>query len=114
MSTTAGTAPLGTLVPGVISPRRPVPSSVPRPEYVDRPTPRRYDGPEVKDERTIAAVREASRLAARAMAEVAAHIASGVTTDELDRIGHEYLIGNGAYPSPLGYRGFPKSLCTSV
>src|SRR3954464_6543275 len=114
MSTTAGTAPLGTLVPGVISARRPVPSSIPRPEYVDRPTPRRYDGPEVKDEATIAAMREACTLAARAMAEVAKHIAPGVTTDELDRIGHDYLVDHSAYPSTLGYRGFPKSLCTSV
>jgi methionyl aminopeptidase len=114
MSTTAGTAPLGALVPGLISPRRPVPSSIPRPEYVDRPTPRRYDGPEVKDERTVGAIREACTLAARAMAEVAKHIAPGVTTDELDRVGHEYLVDHGAYPSTLGYRGFPKSLCTSV
>src|SRR4051795_4668907 len=114
MSASTGTAPLGTLVPGVISPRRPVPASIPRPEYVDRPTPRRYEGPEVKDERTIAAMREACRLAARAMAEVAAHIAPGVTTEELDRVGHEFLLDHGAYPSTLGYRGFPKSLCTSI
>src|SRR4051795_4945823 len=114
MSASTGTAPLGTLVPGVISARRPVPSSIPRPEYVDRPTPRRYDGPEVKDEVTIAAMREACRLAARAMAEVAKHIAPGVTTDELDRIGHEFLCDHDAYPSTLGYRNFPKSLCTSV
>src|SRR3954467_262193 len=113
MSPTA-TAPLGTLVPGVISPRRPVAASIPRPEYGDRPTPRRYDGPEVKDERTIAAMREACTLAARAMAEVAQHISPGVTTDELDRSGHDYLVDHGAYPSTLGYRGFPKSLCTSV
>src|SRR4051794_6958253 len=114
MSTSTGTAPLGSLVPGVVSPRRPVPTSIPRPEYVDRPAPRRYDGPEVKDAPTVAAIREASRLAARAMAEVAANVAPGVTTDELDRIGHEYLLDHGAYPSTLGYRGFPKSLCTSV
>src|SRR4051795_4273960 len=114
MSTSTGTAPTGNLQPGTIAPRRPVPTSIPRPEYVDRPAPRRYDGPEVKDARTIAAIREASRLAARAMAEVAAHLAPGVTTDELDRIGHEYLIDHGAYPSTLGYRGFPKSLCTSL
>src|SRR3954467_8229772 len=113
MATTA-TAPTGTLKPGTIGPRRPVPASIPRPEYVDRPAPQRYDGPEVKDARTIAAMREASRIAARAMAEVAAHVAPGVTTDELDRIGHEYLLGHGAYPSTLGYRGFPKSLCTSI
>ena len=37
-----------------------------------------------------------------------------MTTDELDRVGHEYLLDHGAYPSTLGYRGFPKSLCTSV
>ena len=112
--------PPGTLRPGVISPRRPVPASIPRPEYVDRPRAAAYQGPEVKDEATIAAMREAGRLAARAMAEAARHIAPGVTTDELDRIGHEYLLDHGAYPSTLGYPGggrakpFPKSLCTSV
>jgi methionyl aminopeptidase len=116
MSTTtdAAGAPLGTLEPGIVSPRRPVPASIPRPEYVDRPAPQRHTGPEVKDATTIAAMRRASRLAARAMAEVAAAIAPGVSTDELDRIGHEYLLDHGAYPSTLGYRGFPKSLCTSV
>src|ERR671938_64796 len=108
------TAPAGTLKPGTVGPRRPVSAAIPRPEYVDRPAPRRYDGPEVKDAATIAAIREACRLAARAMAEVARHIAVGVTTDELDRIGHEYLLDHGAYPSTLGYKGFPKSLCTSV
>ena len=87
---------------------------MPRPEYVDRPAPAPSTDPEVKDARTIAAMRQACRLAARAMAEVAAAIAPGVTTDELDRIGHEYLLDHGAYPSTLGYRGFPKSLCTSV
>lgn len=114
MSPTGSVAPAGTLVPGEISPRRAVPASIPRPEYVDRPAPQRYSGPEVKDAATIAAMREASRLAARAMAEAAKAVAPGVTTDELDRIGHEYLLDHGAYPSTLGYRGFPKSLCTSV
>jgi methionyl aminopeptidase len=37
-----------------------------------------------------------------------------VTTDDLDRVGHEFLLDHGAYPSTLGYRGFPKSLCTSL
>jgi methionyl aminopeptidase len=37
-----------------------------------------------------------------------------VTTDEIDRVGHEFLLDHGAYPSTLGYKGFPKSLCTSV
>ena len=108
------TAPLGTLVPGVISPRREVPASIPRPEYVDKPQPAKYTGPEVKDAETIEKMRVAGRIAGQALAEVAKHIAPGVTTDELDRIGHEFLLANGAYPSTLGYKRFPKSLCTSV
>ena len=48
------------------------------------------------------------------MAAAAAVIEPGVTTDEIDRVGHEFLLDHGAYPSTLGYRGFPKSLCTSV
>ena len=102
------------VVPGTLSPRRPVPAHIARPEYVDAPAPARFTGSEVKDAATIAAMREACRLAARAMAEVAAHVAPGVTTDELDRIGHEYLLDHGAYPSTLGYKGYPKSMCTSV
>jgi methionyl aminopeptidase len=107
-------APLGTLVPGVVGPRRPVPESIPRPEYVDKPQPRRYDGPEVKSPEIIERMRVAGRIAAQAMAEVSKHIEPGVTTDELDRIGHEFMLDHGAYPSTLGYKGFPKSLCTSV
>jgi methionyl aminopeptidase len=104
----------GRLVPGIVSPRRPVPANISRPEYVDRPEPRRYTGPEVKDARTIEAMRVAGRIAAQTLEEVSRHVAPGVTTDELDRVGHEFMLDHGAYPSPLGYRRFPKSLCTSV
>ncbi|WP_307828155.1 type I methionyl aminopeptidase [Nocardioides sp. SYSU D00038] len=100
--------------PGTISPRRPVPATVPRPEYVDRPAPEPFTGREVKDAGTIERMRAAGRLAARARDLVGSHVAPGVTTDKLDRIGHEYLCDHGAYPSTLGYRGFPKSLCSSV
>jgi methionyl aminopeptidase len=93
---------------------RPVPARIPRPEYVGRPRPRPFLGPEVKDSETIELMRVACRLAARAMVAVSEHIAPGVTTDELDRVGHDFLLDHGAYPSTLGYRGFPKSLCTSV
>lgn len=103
-----------TIAPAAISPRRAVPAGIARPEYVDRPTPARYDGPEVKDAETIERMRAAGRLAAQARDLVGAHVAPGVTTDELDRIGHEFLCDHGAYPSTLGYRGFPKSLCSSV
>lgn len=85
-----------------------------RPEYVGRPMPTPYLGPEVKDDETIAAMRVAGRIAAQALQEVGRHIEPGVTTDRLDAIGHEFLCDHGAYPSTLGYRGFPKSLCTSL
>jgi methionyl aminopeptidase len=99
---------------GHVSPRRPVPASIPRPEYVDKRQPAPYTGPEVKDAATIEAMRVAGRLAAQALEEVGRAIQPGVTTDELDRIGHEFLCDHGAYPSTLGYRGFPKSLCSSL
>jgi len=102
-----------TLQPGRISPPRQVPASIARPEYVGRKYPRTGE-PEVKDAETIERMRVAGRLAAQALAEVGRHVVPGVTTDELDRVGHEFLTGHGAYPSTLGYRGYPKSLCTSL
>lgn len=103
-----------TVAPGRVSPRRSVPASITRPEYVDRPAPARFTGSEVKDADTIERMRVAGRIAAQALAEVGRTVAAGVTTDELDRVGHEFLLDHGAYPSTLGYRGYPKSLCTSV
>jgi methionyl aminopeptidase len=102
-----------TLQPGRISPTRSVPASITRPEYVGKRYPRTGE-PEVKDAATIARMRVAARVAAQALAEVGRHVVPGVTTDELDRIGHEFLVAAGAYPSTLGYRGYPKSLCTSL
>src|SRR3954467_4466619 len=102
------------IAPAAISPRRPVPASIPRPEYVDRPAPAPFTGDEAKDAETIAKMRVACRLAAQARDLVGEHVAPGVTTDDLDRVGHEFVCDHGAYPSTLGYRGFPKSLFTSV
>jgi methionyl aminopeptidase len=102
-----------TLRPGRISPPRQVPAQIKRPEYVGRRHPR-IGEPNVKDARTIEAMRIAGRIAAQALAEVGKHIEPGVTTDELDRIGHEFICDHGAYPSTLGYRGYPKSLCSSL
>ena len=110
-SSTSTTAPVE---PGTISPRRPVPAHIARPEYVDKPGPTADPGPEVKDAETIEKMRIAGRIAAQALAECGKAVAPGVTHDELDRIGHEFLCDHGAYPSTLGYRGFPKSLCSSA
>ena len=97
-----------------VSPRREVPARIARPEYVGKTAPLPYRGPHVQSAETIEKMRVAGRIAAQALQAAAAAIAPGVTTDELDRVGHEFLLDHGAYPSTLGYRSFPKSLCTSV
>lgn len=104
----------GHLVPGSLSAPRKVPNSIPRPEYVGKPQPSPFEGSDVYTPDEIKLIRESGRIAARAIALVGEHVKPGVTTDELDAIGHQYLIENNAYPSTLGYRGYPKSLCSSV
>lgn len=102
------------LVPGTISAMRIVPANIVRPEYVGKKSPAHHDGSDVQTPETIEKMRIAGRLAAQAMAEVGKNIRPGITTDALDAIGHEFLCDHGAYPSTLGYRGFPKSLCSSI
>ncbi len=110
-------APVGK---GDVSPIRTVPSSIPRPEYVGKRRAAPWRGGDVHGPETIERIRAAGRLAAQALAAVCDAVKPGVTTDELDRIGHEFLVDHGAYPSTLGYPGaagkppFPKSLCTSL
>jgi methionyl aminopeptidase len=101
------------LYPGRLSPARQVPANIPRPEYVGKKQPALGEQ-DVKDADTIARMRVACQLAAQALEEVGRHVRPGVTTDYLDAVGHEFLIAHGAYPSTLGYRGYPKSLCTSL
>ncbi|MGV9792250.1 MULTISPECIES: type I methionyl aminopeptidase [unclassified Gordonia (in: high G+C Gram-positive bacteria)] len=102
------------LKPGVVSPTLSVPESIERPEYAWKATVNEGREPWVQTPETIEKVRIASRIAANALAEAGKAVAPGVTTDELDRIAHEYMIDHGAYPSTLGYKGFPKSCCTSL
>jgi methionyl aminopeptidase len=102
------------LTPGVLGPQRTVPINIVRPEYVGKRGPSPFIGPEVQTEETIDAMRIAGKLAANALAEVGKAVSPGVATEELDRIGHEYLCDHGAYPSTLGYRGYPRSLCASL
>ncbi|MFW7415758.1 type I methionyl aminopeptidase [Demequina sp. SO4-18] len=105
---------------GVVSPLRAVPKSISRPEYVGRTRATKWTSGDVHDPELIERIRVSARIAAQALAEVGRHIRPGVTTDELDRIGHEFVLDHGAYPSTLGYPGaagrppFPKALCTSV
>jgi methionyl aminopeptidase len=104
----------GYLTQGKLSPTRPVPSSIPRPEYVGRLAPSKNTKGDVRTPDEIEKIRAAGKIAAQAIELVGKHAKPGVTTDELDRIGHEFLISQGAYPSTLGYRNYPKSLCSSV
>ncbi|MDT7800030.1 MAG: methionyl aminopeptidase [Actinomycetota bacterium] len=102
------------LVPGVQTPRRDVPSSIARPEYVDKPAPKRDTGSGVRTPEVIEAMRVASRIAAQALEEGGKAVKPGATTDDIDKVVHEFLLDHHAYPSTLGYRGFPKSCCTSL
>jgi methionyl aminopeptidase len=105
---------MSVLTPGRLSPRREVPASIAAPEYVGRAGPAPFTGAEVKDADTIARMRVAGGIAGSALQAVGRQVRPGITTDELDAIGHDYMVSRGAYPSTLGYKGFPKSLCTSV
>ena len=104
----------GHLTPGRVTPMRSVPKDIARPEYVGRPGPKRERGSDVYSEESIERIRESGTIAARAIQAVGAAIQPGITTEELDIIAHEFVIAHGAYPSTLGYRGYPKSSCTSL
>ena len=104
----------GFLTAGKLSPTRSVPSAISRPEYVGKAAPARFTGSDVKTAEQVARIRAAGKIAAQAIQLVGEACKPGVTTDELDRIGHEFVVSQGAYPSTLGYRGFPKSLCSSI
>lgn len=110
----AARAPLGTLKPGKISPMRSVPESIERPEYMFHDGPEVVTASDIKSPEVIEAIARAGKIAADAVALAGEHVRPGVTTDEIDRVAHEYLISQGAYPSCLGYMGFPKSSCTSI
>jgi methionyl aminopeptidase len=68
----------------------------------------------IKSEREIALIRDSCRLTAQILARSEKLVKPGVTTDDINRFVHDETIKAGAYPSPLNYHGFPKSVCTSV
>lgn len=104
----------GYLIPGRVSEQLSVPSHIRRPEYVGKTAPAKFTGSHVRTPVEIEKIRAAGRLAAQAIELVGQSIKPGVTTNALDQIAHEFLVSNGAYPSTLGYRGYPKSICSSI
>lgn len=100
---------------GEVSDPRQVLEHIRKPEYADSGVTKETEPEiEIKTEEQIKCMRESCVLAKTILDEVGKYVKVGVTTDELDRIVHSACISFGAYPSPLNYRGFPKSVCTSV
>lgn len=104
----------GQLIGGLHTPRLAVPASIPRPYYVDVKDFDESGHGDLYNEEEIERIRAVSQIAAETLDILTAEVRPGVTTDHLDRVAHEYMVDHGAYPSDLGYRGFPKSVCTSV
>jgi methionyl aminopeptidase len=102
------------LIAGIVSPQRQVPSSIARPEYVGNKAPAKFAGSDIKTLEQIEKIRAAGKIAAQAIALVGQSCRPGISTDELDEIAHDFVISQGAYPSTLGYRGYPKSICSSI
>jgi methionyl aminopeptidase len=101
--------------PGRVSAALAVPAAITRPPYLDTggiPTSRALEP--IRSPEDLARFASAGAAARRVLDAVVAAVAPGVTTDELDAVCHQAYLDEGGYPSTLGYRGYPKSLCTSV
>ena len=99
---------------GVVSPRRTVPDHIVRPPYAETGVPSRWAEPRVKSPEIIERMRHAGAIAAEVLRLAGEMVAPGVTTDAIDVYVHDLCIERNAYPSPLNYNHFPKSVCTSV
>jgi methionyl aminopeptidase len=104
----------GRVRPGQVSPMRAVPPEIARPSYAATGHVARRSEPAVKSPEIIERMRVAARAAAEVLSLAGKMVAPGVRTDEIDAYVHELCIERGAYPSPLNYNQFPKSVCTSV
>ena len=109
-----GAAPIGCLTPGVVTPMRTVPTDIVRPEYVGKKTPNEGNDSNMYTPEEVERVRAAGKVAAGAIVEAAKIAVPGTTTEQIDVLIHEYICDHGAYPSTLDYRGYPKSVCTSL
>ena len=104
----------GRVLQGVISPMRPVPDHIVKPTYADDGTVDRWAEPRVKPAEMIERMRVAGAMASEILRLAGEIVRPGITTDEIDVFVHEATIERGAYPSPLNYHRYPKSVCTSV
>lgn len=102
------------VVPGLLSPTRRVPAAINRPPYALSGQPPPSGSSLVRTPSELEAMRRTGAAAAEILLRAGSLARPGVTTDEIDRLVHDLSIEAGGYPSPLNYRGFPKSVCTSV
>ena len=100
--------------PGIIGLSRAVPNAIAKPPYADSGDPGPSLSSLVRTPAELDAMRTAGAIAAEVLIHAGGFVKPGVTTDKIDEIVHAESIRRGAYPSPLNYRGFPKSVCTSV
>jgi len=104
----------GRVLQGEISPMRSVPDHIEKPSYALTGHPTRWNEPRVKSPEIIERMRHAGAMAAEILTLAGGLVRPGITTDEIDVFVHDATIERGAYPSPLNYHGYPKSVCTSV
>jgi methionyl aminopeptidase len=106
----------GDLRPAWVSPRRPVPAHIQKPDYAvnGQPQGENRHSIHLNSPAEIKGIRAACRIGRQALDVAHAMIKPGVTTDDIDVAVHDFIISQDAYPSPLNYRFFPKSVCTSV
>lgn len=104
----------GRVLQGIISPRRGVPDHIPRPPYADTGVVNRWSESRVKTPEIIQKMRFAGTTAAEVLRLAGEMVRPGITTDSIDAYVHDLCVQRNAYPSPLNYGGFPKSVCTSA
>lgn len=100
---------------GVLSPERQVPAHIERPPYArGLGVPRDYPPPQIHSAAGQDKMRKAAAVAAEVLDRAGELVKAGISTDQIDDFVHRFTISRGAYPSPLGYMGFPKSVCASI
>ncbi len=104
----------GRVQPGVVSPMRDVPASIPRPPYADTGEYQPWDEGRIKSPEIIEKMRASGKLAGDVLSMAGKMVAPGVTTEEIDIAVHDAFVAAGAYPSTINYHGYPKACCTSV
>jgi methionyl aminopeptidase len=104
----------GRVTKGEVSPMLPVPAHIERPPYADTGIVERWSEPRVKSPDIIESMRVAGATAAEILRLAGEMVRPGITTDDIDRYVHQLCIDRNAYPSPLNYNAYPKSVCTSI